>query len=308
MKPPSLTLQSVVRLWDQASHCAFTDLVRYQGRWYCAFREASAHISLDGVIRILCSEDAEQWHCAAVLQEPALDLRDPTFSITPTGELMICCAVMHPPLSKPRFRSRTYHSSDGSHWSATDGIAPDNDWLWRVNWHRDQAIGLAYGCGEDQHVSLLTSTDGRRFLPLRPRLQTARFPTESAIAFDGDTAICLLRRDGRHATALLGTAQAPFTDWQWRDLRRRIGGPQLIVTAGGHWLAAVRLHDRRIRTALCWVDRQSARLTEALTLPSGGDCSYPGLVEHAGRFWLSYYSSHEGRTAVYLACVTQTLN
>ena len=38
-----------------------------------------------------------------------------------------------------------------------------------------------------------------------------------------------------------------------------------------------------------------------LVLPSGGDCSYPGIVWHDGLLWLSYYSSHEGKTSIYLA-------
>ena len=41
--------------------------------------------------------------------------------------------------------------------------------------------------------------------------------------------------------------------------------------------------------------------TPALWLPSGGDCSYPGMVEHDELLWLSYYSSHEGKTSIYLA-------
>ena len=35
----------------------------------------------------------------------------------------------------------------------------------------------------------------------------------------------------------------------------------------------------------------------------GGDTSYPGMVWHDGLLWLSYYSSHEGKTAIYLARV-----
>ena len=38
-----------------------------------------------------------------------------------------------------------------------------------------------------------------------------------------------------------------------------------------------------------------------LTFPSGGDTSYPGLVWHDGLLWMSYYSSHEGKTSIYLA-------
>src|SRR5205085_7380324 len=40
-----------------------------------------------------------------------------------------------------------------------------------------------------------------------------------------------------------------------------------------------------------------------LTLPSGGDTSYAGLVWHEGLLWVSYYSSHEGKASIYLAKV-----
>ena len=43
--------------------------------------------------------------------------------------------------------------------------------------------------------------------------------------------------------------------------------------------------------------------SEKVTLPSGGDNSYPGLVWHGGQLWVSYYSSHEGKTSIYLARV-----
>ncbi|UCD28439.1 MAG: exo-alpha-sialidase, partial [Planctomycetota bacterium] len=43
-----------------------------------------------------------------------------------------------------------------------------------------------------------------------------------------------------------------------------------------------------------------------LTLPSGGDCSYPGLVWHDGLLWMSYYSSHQDKTSIYLAKIRFT--
>ena len=55
--------------------------------------------------------------------------------------------------------------------------------------------------------------------------------------------------------------------------------------------------------SLLWLDVKTGRLTEFLKLPSGGDCSYPGLVLHEGLLWVSYYSSHEGKTSIYLAKV-----
>ena len=38
-------------------------------------------------------------------------------------------------------------------------------------------------------------------------------------------------------------------------------------------------------------------------LPSGGDTSYPGLVWHQGKLWMSYYAAHEGKAAIYLTTI-----
>ena len=43
------------------------------------------------------------------------------------------------------------------------------------------------------------------------------------------------------------------------------------------------------------------KMTKLLKLPSGGDTSYPGLVWHNDLLYMSYYSSHEGKTSIYLA-------
>jgi hypothetical protein len=65
-------------------------------------------------------------------------------------------------------------------------------------------------------------------------------------------------------------------------------------------IAGSREHtDKGSRTALGRMTTTS--YTPELLLPSGGDNSYPGLVLHDGKLWVSYYSSHEGKTSIYLA-------
>jgi hypothetical protein len=44
-------------------------------------------------------------------------------------------------------------------------------------------------------------------------------------------------------------------------------------------------------------------LTSILELPSSGDCSYPGLYWHDDLLHVTYYSSHEGKAAIYYARV-----
>ncbi len=117
------------------------------------------------------------------------------------------------------------------------------------------------------------------------------------------TALCLLRHETGNKLAQLGTAKAPYTDWTFRDSNARIGGPEMIQFPDGRILAATRLYDKRARTSLSWLDPKTAKLTEVLELPSGGDTSYAGMVLHEGVLWVSYYSSHAERTSIYLAKV-----
>jgi hypothetical protein len=93
-------------------------------------------------------------------------------------------------------------------------------------------------------------------------------------------------------------------DWKWHDLGLFLGGPNLTQSPGGHWIAAGRIfHDGAAKTDLAWLDVASNELVPILTLPSGGDTSYPGLAWHDGLLWMSLYSSHEGKAKIYLAKV-----
>ena len=50
---------SATKIWDQAPHNAFTDLVRFNDRWFCVFREGKGHVSPDGALRVITSVDGE---------------------------------------------------------------------------------------------------------------------------------------------------------------------------------------------------------------------------------------------------------
>jgi hypothetical protein len=54
-------------------------------------------------------------------------------------------------------------------------------------------------------------------------------------------------------------------------------------------------------TAVDFLDPASGSWPAGVALPSGGDTSYPGMVEHDGQIWMSYYATHEGKSAIYFA-------
>src|SRR5690348_11213950 len=85
--PGPLSLVSVRKIWDQAPHSAFGDMIRYRGSWFVAFREGEFHASYHGSFRVIRSVDGERWESAAQIISATSDLRDPHFSITPDGQL-----------------------------------------------------------------------------------------------------------------------------------------------------------------------------------------------------------------------------
>lgn len=296
---------SVVRIWDRAPHNAFTDLIRFEGRWYCAFREGMAHASPDGAIRVITSADGNDWMTAAELRIPGGDLRDPKLSITPDRRLMLSAVVAYPPGGPTRHQTLAWFSVDGRNWYEPFRIGDRNFWLWRVIWHRGNAYSVAYSTTEERFLRFYTGPGGMRFQAIGDRICEDPAASEATLLFDDsdDSALCLVRRDGERATALLGTSRQPYRAWRWSELNVRIASPHMIRVPGGRILVAGRLYEPEVHTGLCWLDPRTLTLTEFLPLPSGGDTGYPGLVHWAGSLWVSYYSSHEGRAAIYFAQV-----
>src|SRR6266542_773332 len=89
-------LLEVRRIWDRAPHNAFTDLVRFKGRWFCVFREGAAHVSPDGALRVITSKNGRDWTSAALLTRRGADLRDAKVTVTPDNRLMLSgAAALH---------------------------------------------------------------------------------------------------------------------------------------------------------------------------------------------------------------------
>lgn len=312
------------RIWDASTHNAFTDLCKFNDAWYCVFREGTGHVSSDGALRVLRSEDLLSWESSALIESSLGDLRDAKLTVTPDNQLMLSGAAALPTTAEHRHQSLCWFSKDGSAWSDAVAIGQPNYWLWRTTWNKGTAYSVGYSTGKDvaPHTRLFSSRDGKQFDVLVPELFAEGYANETSILFDtGGAAHCLLRRDGEQSTAQLGLASHPYTDWTWTDLDVRFGGPHMIRLPDGRVFAAGRMYTSTtadgktisdVRTSICRLNLQSGKLTELVRLPSSGDTSYPGLVWHDDHLWVSYYSTHESgeipnnpncHSAIYIAKV-----
>ena len=193
---------------------------------------------------------------------------------------------------KPDCQSMTWLSKDGCDWGDHHLVGPRGSWLWRTVWYRSIAYSFGRYEPKDHLLQFYRGTDGVDFRAHgEPRVGACPCNESDFLFLDDATCVSLTRCDG--GNALLGRAAPPHDTWTWTDLGVRIGGPALLRLPDGRTVAAVRLYEPRPRTALCWLELDTATMTEFVTLPSGGDTSYAGMVWHDDLLWLTYYSSDD---------------
>ncbi len=192
-------LVSVAKIWEQGAHNAFTDLLRWRGKWYCVFREAEAHVGGDGTLRVLESVDGDAWQSIALVEEEGIDLRDPHLSITPDDRLMIVAggSVYRGTKTLMGRQARVSFSKDGRSWTPPQRVLAEGDWLWRVTWHEGQAYGVSYDStrADEWKLRLVRARDGVKFEPIA-ELAVPSKPNETTLRFlPGGELLALVRRE-----------------------------------------------------------------------------------------------------------------
>ncbi len=307
---------SVERIWDRAAHNAFTSLIEFDGTMYCAFRESNGHVSdINGTIRVIASDDAQNWYSVAHIFEVGVDLRDPQLSISPDNRIMLNIAGSVYTAGKLEAMTPKVSFSDthGKSFSSPQNILLDTkiktgmDWLWRATWHKGKAYAGVYQPSKQKSVQLVTSEDGINYKYMTTFDVIAG--NETTLRFkENDEMVALVRREGNE-NGSIGVSAPPYEKWQWKALETRLGGPDLIILENDLMLCATREYrpDSETRTIISKV-ATNGETTKLLTLPSGGDCSYAGLLWKDNSLYASYYSSHEEKTAIYLARIADLKN
>ncbi len=301
---------SVDRIWDRAQHNAFTSLISFNDKLYCAFREGAGHVSdINGTIRVIASnDDGQNWYSVAHLFERGIDLRDPQLSITPDNRIMLNIGGsiytagklenMEPKVS--------FSDSEGKNFSIPQNISIDEsiktnrDWLWKATWNNDICFATAYQPEKEKSVQLLKSNDGVNYQYVTTFDVTGG--NETSLNFMDDNSMVAIVRRKNDKNGFIGISSPPYKNWNWNELEAPLGGPNMIILNDDLIICATRdyLPNKERKTILAKVDIDGS-FTKLITLPSNGDCSYPGLVKKDDILYVSYYSSHEKKTAIYLA-------
>lgn len=324
---PKVRVDNVRRVFWDGDHNAFTDLIRWNDRFYLTFRSCPDGHSVHPTAKIvvLASDDAKSWEKVYEFRVPRRDTRDPHF-LDFKGKLFIYTGTWYCGDSAPKredYKINTHlgfgvWTDDGTKWSAPEQLEGTyGHYIWRASSHD----GKAYLCGRRRHgyaeghgelgwieSAMLESDDGLRWRFVG--LFQDKKGDETTFLFEPDGQVVAVVRSKE---STLNRSRPPYQEWDRKNLGVYIGGP-LLTRWGGRYLVGGRKMDydkeakaRNPKTVLYWLKKDDS-LQQIAMLPSGGDNSYPGFVELSPKKGLlSWYSSHEkdeaGKTitAIYMA-------
>lgn len=295
-------------IWDAAPNSVFTDLVEYNNRYYCVFREGYGHIPHNkkeyGRIRILESIDGLNWYSIGYLQDGNYDLRDPKISITPGNQLLIMygCSALTDKNDLYFVKTmvsiiESLQADNQTFEKITDyDVILSNDnyrgyWLWRIKWHKGIAYGVAYSAGRTP--ILVSSEDGINY-NIIAELNNLDNANEADISFSSDGTMIIIIRSNS-GNGYLGEALAPYTEWNWVTLNHPVHCPK-IVSLDDETLIIGR-GENGINTLYCI--NKNKTISPLYKFPSKGDSGYSGAIITNKELWVSYYTSF-GKSSIYL--------
>ena len=297
-------LDWMTKAYGDGAHNAFTDLVRWRGEYYLCFRHGTAHGSMDGEIRVMRSQDLKTWTPCATLDTWGDD-RDPHFAATDErlyvyfGTWDLVHSAGHGTPGRGAVRSHFGSTTDGADWPEVRGVYEPGWWLWRVRVHDGAFYSAAYTAVRPRpsarETRLLRSEDGLEWT-LVSTVTKERMAGEADMVFDEDDSVWLISRTGDKAgDAAWFHADAPWAEWQTRAMGVLVQSPTIAQWQGRFFVSGRGRQDGKSVTKI-W-ELNSGNIEEAITLPSGGDTGYRGLLADTAAdtpsLFVSWYSQHE---------------
>ena len=309
---------SVQKIWDNGTYNAFTSLCKFKGRYYVAFREGRGHVfdengKAEGKIRILSSRNGRKWTSVLLVGEEGKDYRDPKLAVTPDGRLSLSIGVSV--YVDQQFVTQSPYvsfSADGRTFTAPQTCTVEDsqdhqyDWVWRTTWHQGTGYAVDYYTRKDgtRGLALMQTKDALHY-SLLTELQGPDYANETTIRFLSDGRMAMMvRRDGGDCMGYWAVSPAPYTQWDWKRMPMRLGGPDFLMLSDEKVVATSRCHHIPgwATTSVYTGDAATGRFRQRLVLPSGGDTSYCGMLVENDELWVSYYSGHETHwPCIYLA-------
>jgi len=292
-------------------HNSMTDLTRWNGTYYLAFRAAGSHFAWGASkIVVMRSRDACKWEPVAELRIDE-DIRDPKFG--QIGSKLFLYVLKNVVWDAAPYATLYTFTANGTDWAPFSPVrlnTESDEWIfWRPK-TRDHRIWYVPAYWKDLgRVVLFTSCNGVDWNTVSSIYQGERV-NETAIEFLPDgRMLALMRVEGgssyfgdRMASSMIAASAPPYTEWsRVRSRLSRLDGPCLfsyknqIYVLGRYQpetddflLKCGSLLSKK-RTSIYKLSEDT--LVHIMDLPSSGDTAYGSVVLNNSEMIFAYYTS-----------------
>ena len=202
----------------------------------------------------------------------------------------------------PSWRVWRPHTFDGRHYVVGYRCHGQS---WSISRELESMIPRADSVEMFESASLFGSRDGLSWEKISEIGVDDNDEPDFDFAPDGRMLVVSRTGSGcKHAIAYVG--DPPYKSWRRLPLAEMIHSPA-VRNVGGRWIVCGRYEDEatkrphpkfpnafegRYGTRLWFLDEKTGELTQAATLPSWGDCAYPGMVQTPeGDLLVVYYAT-----------------
>jgi hypothetical protein len=295
--------KEVRKIYSDGKHNAFTAFVKFKDQYLIAFRTAKEHNSTDGDIIVLSSTDAKEWKESLRLDIDKRDDRDPQMLIVGDKLIMYIASMKGPDLI-----TYAVTTEDGKTWSKPKQVYEDKFIVWKPIVYGKMCYSGAHkkdevSGGKGREVHFVKSSDGINWEKVST-IRSGNWESETTLHFGADgTCYAFLRQKYGSPSAQILEAKAPYT--QWKNLPtdvKHFSGHSVRTYEGVTYLFSRDIPKPKEYGQVIYTFADG-KLTPYCRFPAGGDCAYAEAVRDGDNMLVSYYSTHEGQTNIYLAVV-----
>ena len=294
---------TITKIWDKVPHNAYTDLIKFNGTYYCAYSEEYSS-SMDtveamGNIEIIRSKTGKKWERVAMIQKKGMNLCNPRLSITPDRQIMIIMDGTASPLV-------SFSDKKGDVFSEPEAVNIDTTIilgkkrLWKVTWFRGTGYALFYKSdSKNGNLSLLKTIDGKNF-EMVTKIEVDGLLNEATLRFDQKGIMyALIGQEEGDKKGTLGMSDWPYTDWSYTKMNNIPSRFNFIIVNKSIVMVAPGLSMPELHTGILVVNKNSS-LKEIIKLHLVKYACFPGVLTEPSNLLVSCCSVHEGRSAIYM--------
>lgn len=297
-------------IYAGSTYTSFADLVWYEGKYYCAFREGENHVpsskaEKNGIIHFLQSLDCRTWTEAGTITDERYDLRDPHFLISPKDGSLMCIYAYHEPGNSWVQPTKTAASVLSAETGILREIKRDNlttgdkyerYWIWNITVEGDTVYGVAY-YETGTNVAFLSSKDGFNWT----HISDIPFKgNEASVNIIDGKAYVLMRNQTDWENSSIAIADAPYTNWTVIPLNYGLHSP-IGHEYNGKLYICGRKYYNKVRDGVSMFSFNlptDTKLEEVYKFPCDTptrDNAYPGFIIRDGAMRVVYYAIPNGK-------------